>query len=147
MRAILLPLFAAALLPAFTVMGPAWAQTTSPVISSGSTTTSSGSPTGSVGSGDNASPSSTQLRATEGSATINSSNVDAYSRSGNIGTSATNTLGIAGDASGQSYGSAQLAPEPTRMPRLPTPKVGIDLSAIRSGLEAAPSATPDAAGN
>ena len=100
-----------------------------------------------VQSGNNASPDATRLRATEGDSTINSSNVDALSRSGNIGTSATTSFGSDSSTTSGTDFSIQLGPNPGAMPRLPSPRVGIDLSAIRSGLEAAPSATPDSAGN
>ncbi|MBO0905658.1 hypothetical protein [Jiella sonneratiae] len=101
---------------------------------------------GGVQTGNTASPSATQMQATEGASTINSTNVDALARSGNVGTSAADSLGGSSDPLNANY-SAQLSPGPVAAPRLPTPKVGIDLDAIRHGLAAAPSATPNSAGD
>lgn len=142
----------AGLIAAATVPGQAAAQSigsgSSSSIGGGSSSIGGPSSIGSgIQSGNAASPDSTQLRATEGDSTINSSNVDAIARSGNIGTSSATTFGSDGGLSNSSDYSFQLAPNPGPMPRLPSPKVGIDLGAIRAGLDAAPSATPDAAGN
>ncbi len=120
--------------------GTGYAQTVGTGSISGTTSPSVGGGTG-VSSSD-----ATQLRATQGSSTIDSTNVDALARSGTIGTSAVDALGPSSDPMNSNY-SAQLAPVQSTAPRLPSPKVGIDLQAIRRGLDAAPSATPDAAGN
>lgn len=109
---------------------------------SGATSTTGGvAGVPSAGSSD-----ATQLRATQGSSTIDSTNVDALARSGTVGTTAVDTLGTSSDPMNSNY-SAQFSPVQSAAPRLPSPKVGIDLEAIRRGLAAAPSGTPDGAGN
>lgn len=109
---------------------------------SGTTSTDSG-----IGGLPSASPSdATELRATQGSSTIDSTNVDALARSGDIGSAPVDSLGTSSDPLNSNY-SAQFSPVQSAAPRLPSPKVGIDLDAIRRGLAAAPSGTPDAAGN
>ena len=118
---------------------------------SGTTSTGGGVGTTSTGSGVAGVPSAgasdaTQLRATQGSSTIDSTNVDALARSGTVGTTAVDTLGTSSDPLDSNY-SARFSPVQSAAPSLPSPKVGIDLEAIRQGLAAAPSATPDAAGN
>ncbi|NDW05125.1 hypothetical protein [Jiella pacifica] len=122
---------------------PAYAQSVQTSQLSGTTsTTGGGLGSAAVGSSSDA----TQLRATQGSSSIDSTNVDALARSGDIGTSPVDTLGTSSDPMNSNY-SAQLSPVQTPAPNLPTPRVGIDLEAIQHGLAAAPSATPDAAGN
>lgn len=129
---------AIALLAGAALAGGAAAQT---VGTGSSSTIGSG-----VQSGNNASPDATQLRATEGNAAIDSSNVDALARSGNLGTSATTSLSMGDGLSGPND-TTPYSTQQGQAPRLPSPRVGIDLGSIRSGLEAAPSATPDAAGD
>lgn len=110
---------------------------------------SSGIGSSGVSSGSSSLSDDTQRRATEGSSTINEINAGSFARSGDAGTSDVTGFGgegssMASSESGRSYtpgaGSASDY-------RIPTPPVGIDLGAIRSGLRNAPSATPKANGD
>ncbi|MDY8109018.1 hypothetical protein U0C82_07660 [Fulvimarina sp. 2208YS6-2-32] len=86
------------------------------------------------------------LRATEGSSSIGEINAGAFARSGNAGTSGATSLGgegggMATSSSGSGYSYTPGAGSNADY-RIPTPPVGIDLDAIRSGLRNAPGATP-----
>lgn len=114
-----------------------------------SSTPSLGGATNALGSsgGVGSSSTSTQERATAGSATLNPVNADAAARTGNIG--AASTIGTStGSALGGS-GTYQSTPGsgPAALYNIPIPKVRVDLASIRSALREGPNATPNRYGD
>ncbi|MCQ0988257.1 hypothetical protein [Jiella marina] len=132
--------------------GPGVAQSldtggTSTLPSTGGTSTMSGGDTD-FGSPSGFSDDGIESRATRGSSDIDSVEADSLARSDDIGTSADTTFGASSDLPELRASDVEdLNIAPPRLESMATPRVGIDLGAIRRGLSAAPSGTPDAHGN